>query len=158
MATKKPNFKETTAKIMGGGIADIIHAAANAPRNDDGDQVADIMEQTGGDGIPQEPAEPGTRRGRRPRNESLKYDAANPPKSAKGLKEGYNRVTAVMRVEQFEKIRAVSYWEKIPVRDVMEQLLDAALNLYESKNGEIRPIPEKEGGEESGTNNKTIKL
>ena len=63
-----------------------------------------------------------------------------------------------MRVEQFEKIRAVSYWEKIPVRDVMEQLLDAALNLYESKNGEIRPIPEKEGGEESGTNNKTIKL
>ena len=145
MATKKPNFKETTAKIMGGGIADIIHAAANAPRNDDGDQVADIMEQTGGDGIPQEPAEPG-------------YDAANPPKSAKGLKEGYNRVTAVMRVEQFEKIRAVSYWEKIPVRDVMEQLLDAALNLYESKNGEIRPIPEKEGGEESGTNNKTIKL
>ncbi len=46
--------------------------------------------------------------------------------SQQGLKEGWTRATFILREDQLEKIKSVSYWERKKVKEVIEE----ALSLY----------------------------
>jgi hypothetical protein len=56
--------------------------------------------------------------------------------SLKGLKEGWTRATFIVKEEQLEKLKAVAYWERITVKEVIEE----AFTLY-LQNKNVRKIP-----------------
>ena len=44
-----------------------------------------------------------------------------------GLKENWTRATFIVKKEQLEKIKAVAYWDRKKVKDIMEEALEAYL-------------------------------
>lgn len=63
--------------------------------------------------------------------------------SQEGTKEGETRATFIVKEELLEKLKAVAYWDRIKIKDVIASALEEAVNKYEKKNGEIKPIPKK---------------
>ena len=55
--------------------------------------------------------------------------------SEKGLQEGWTRNTFILRRDYLEKIKALAYWERKKVKEVV----DGALGSY-LKGKKIRPI------------------
>ena len=60
------------------------------------------------------------------------------PPAARGCREGWTRVTFIIREEYREKLRAVAWWQRRQLKDV----LDAALTEYLEKNWK-KGIPQK---------------
>ena len=58
------------------------------------------------------------------------------PKTKEGLKEGWIRATFIVREEHLEKIKAVSYWDRKDIK----QVVDEALGEY-LKNKRVKPRP-----------------
>ena len=48
--------------------------------------------------------------------------------SQKGLKDGWTRDTFILRKEYLEKIRALAYWERRKVKEVIDEALGSYLN------------------------------
>ncbi len=60
----------------------------------------------------------------------------------KGLQEGWTRATFVLRKDYLKKLKAVSYWERKKMKEVVEEALGAYLN-----GKRIKPIRDnKDGG------------
>jgi uncharacterized protein YnzC (UPF0291/DUF896 family) len=57
--------------------------------------------------------------------------------SQKGLKDGWTRDTFILRKEYLEKIRALAYWE----RKKLKELIDEALGSY-LKGKKVKPMKE----------------
>jgi uncharacterized protein YnzC (UPF0291/DUF896 family) len=55
--------------------------------------------------------------------------------SQRGLQKGWTRNTFILRKEYLEKIKALAYWERKTIKD----LVDEALGLY-LKGRKIKPI------------------
>jgi uncharacterized protein YnzC (UPF0291/DUF896 family) len=55
--------------------------------------------------------------------------------SEKGLQHGWTRNTFILRIDYLEKIRALAYWERKKVKDVVDEALGSYL-----KGKKIRPI------------------
>jgi len=47
--------------------------------------------------------------------------------SQKGLKDGWTRDTFILRKEYLEKIRALAYWERKKVKEVIDEALGSYL-------------------------------
>ena len=47
--------------------------------------------------------------------------------SERGLKDGWTRDTLILRKEYLEKIRALSYWERRTIKEVIDEALGAYL-------------------------------
>lgn len=45
-----------------------------------------------------------------------------------------------VKEEVYQKITAISYWDRESIQTVMDALLDEAIASYESKNGKIKPV------------------
>ena len=56
----------------------------------------------------------------------------------KGLQDGWIRATFILRKEYLSKLKAVSYWD----RKKMKEVIDEALGAY-LKRRRIRPITER---------------
>jgi len=63
--------------------------------------------------------------------------------SQEGTKEGETRATFIVKEELLEKLKAIAYWDRKLIKDVVASALEEAVNKYEKKNGEIKPIPKK---------------
>lgn len=63
--------------------------------------------------------------------------------SQEGTKEGETRATFIVKEELLEKLKAIAYWDRMKIKDVIASALEEAVNKYEKKNGEIKPIPKK---------------
>ncbi len=61
------------------------------------------------------------------------------PSAKRGLQQDLIRATFIMRQEHLEKIKAYAYWERIQIKDVME---DICKEFFENKR--IRSIPQKQ--------------
>lgn len=61
----------------------------------------------------------------------------NIPKTKLGLKQGWIRATFIVRENYLEKIKALSYWERKDIK----QVVDEALTEY-LKNKKVKPLPE----------------
>lgn len=55
-----------------------------------------------------------------------------------GLKEGETRATLILREDVIEKYKAISYWDRRPLKEVVDDALSTFLTLYEAKNGQIK--------------------
>jgi len=54
-----------------------------------------------------------------------------------GLKTGWIRATLIMKEANLNKIKALAYWERKNIKDVMDEALNAYLETRETK-----PLPE----------------
>jgi uncharacterized protein YnzC (UPF0291/DUF896 family) len=58
---------------------------------------------------------------------------AMPNTSQKGLKDGWTRDTFILRREYLEKIKALAYWERISIKEVIDEALGSYLKGKKTK-------------------------
>jgi hypothetical protein len=63
--------------------------------------------------------------------------------SQEGTKDGETRATFIVKEDLLDKLKAVAYWDRLLIKDVINQALADAVTKYEKKNGELKPIPKK---------------
>jgi len=63
--------------------------------------------------------------------------------SQEGTKENETRATFIINEELLEKLKAIAYWDRVLIKDVINTALQENVDKYEKKNGEIKPIPKK---------------
>jgi hypothetical protein len=61
------------------------------------------------------------------------------PAAKRGLHEDLIRATFIIKQEHLEKIKAFAYWERIQIKDVIEDMCE---QFFENK--KVRSIPQKE--------------
>ena len=63
--------------------------------------------------------------------------------SQEGTKENETRATFIVNEELLEKLKAIAYWDRKLIKEVVDKALQDAIGKYEEKNGDINPIPKK---------------
>jgi hypothetical protein len=63
--------------------------------------------------------------------------------SQEGTKENEVRATFIVNEEILEKLKAIAYWERLLIKDVINTALQETVAKYEKKSGVIKPIPKK---------------
>jgi len=63
--------------------------------------------------------------------------------SQEGTKENETRATFIVNEELLDKLKAIAYWDRVLIKDVVNTALQEAVAKYEKKSGEIKPIPKK---------------
>jgi hypothetical protein len=63
--------------------------------------------------------------------------------SQEGTKEGETRATFIVKEGLLEKLKAIAYWDRMLIKEVVTSALEEAVARYEKRNGEIQPIPKK---------------
>jgi len=63
--------------------------------------------------------------------------------SQEGTKEKETRATFIVNEELLEKLKAIAYWDRVLIKDVVNTALQEIVVKYEKKNGDIKPIPKK---------------
>jgi hypothetical protein len=61
------------------------------------------------------------------------------PSARRGLQEDLTRATFIMKQEFLEKIKAYAYWERVQIKDVLDEMCE---QFFENK--KVRSIPEKQ--------------
>jgi len=62
--------------------------------------------------------------------------------SQEGTKEKETRATFIVNEDSLEKLKAIAYWERKLIKDVVAEAMDSYISSYEKKNGKVKPIPE----------------
>jgi uncharacterized protein YnzC (UPF0291/DUF896 family) len=65
----------------------------------------------------------------------MAFKKGNMNSSEKGLQDGWTRNTFILRIDYLEKIKALAYWERKKVKEVVDEALGSYL-----KGKKIRPI------------------
>jgi len=63
--------------------------------------------------------------------------------SQEGTKENETRATFIVNEDLLEKLKAIAYWDRKLIKDVVNTALQEIVVKYEKKNGDIKPIPKK---------------
>ena len=63
--------------------------------------------------------------------------------SQEGTKENETRATFIINEELLEKLKAIAYWDRVLIKDVINTALQETIAKYEKKSGDIKPIPKK---------------
>jgi len=63
--------------------------------------------------------------------------------SQEGTKEKETRATFIVNEDLLEKLKAIAYWDRKMIKEVVDTALQDAVKKYEKKNGDIKPIPKK---------------
>lgn len=74
----------------------------------------------------------------KPTISALKVSSLEVPAARRGLQEDLTRATFILREDHLEKIKAYAYWERIQIKDVLEDMCE---QFFENK--KIRSVPEK---------------
>ena len=59
----------------------------------------------------------------------------------RGLKGNETRATFIVDENLLEKLKAIAYWDRLNIKDVINDTFQSCIDAHESKNGEIKPIP-----------------
>lgn len=51
------------------------------------------------------------------------------------------QITFIIKESTHEKLKAVAYWDRKKIKEVVNQMLEEAIKKYEKDNGEIAEIP-----------------
>lgn len=87
----------------------------------------------GGSVTPPEKADP------KPRPGTAKKKAEKPPKEA--TRQPETRATFIIKEETLTKLKAIAYWDRVLIKDVINEALEAHVNKYEKSRGKIKPMP-----------------
>ena len=63
--------------------------------------------------------------------------------SQEGTKENETRATFIVNEDLLEKLKAIAYWERSLIKDVINTALQDTVVKYEKKSGAVKPIPKK---------------
>jgi predicted ArsR family transcriptional regulator len=63
--------------------------------------------------------------------------------SQEGTKENETRATFIVGEELLDKLKAIAYWDRKLIKEVINSALQESVDRYEKKNGTINPIPKK---------------
>lgn len=63
--------------------------------------------------------------------------------SQEGTKNNETRATFIVKEELLDKLKAIAYWDRVLIKDVVNTAIQEAVSKYEKKSGEIKPIPKK---------------
>ena len=63
--------------------------------------------------------------------------------SQEGTKEKETRATFIVNEDLLDKLKSIAYWDRKLIKEVVNTALQDAINKYEKKNGDIKPIPKK---------------
>jgi hypothetical protein len=63
--------------------------------------------------------------------------------SQEGTKENETRATFIVGEDLLEKLKAIAYWDRKLIKEVINKALQEAVDKYENENGVIKPIPKK---------------
>jgi len=63
--------------------------------------------------------------------------------SQEGTKENETRATFIINEDLLDKLKAIAYWDRMLIKDVVNTALQEAVAKHEKKSGEIKPIPKK---------------
>ena len=63
--------------------------------------------------------------------------------SQEGTKENETRATFIINEELLDKLKAIAYWDRLLIKDVVNTALQEIVAKYEKKSGTIKPIPKK---------------
>lgn len=63
--------------------------------------------------------------------------------SQEGTKENETRATFIVNEELLDKLKAIAYWDRVLIKEVINTALLDAVAKHEKKSGEIKPIPKK---------------
>jgi predicted ArsR family transcriptional regulator len=63
--------------------------------------------------------------------------------SQEGTKENETRATFIVDEALLDKLKAIAYWDRVLIKEVINSALQDAVAKYEKKNGSIKPIPRK---------------
>ena len=63
--------------------------------------------------------------------------------SQEGTKEKETRATFIVNEDLLDKLKAIAYWDRVLIKDVVNTALQEIVTKYEEKNGDIKPIPKK---------------
>lgn len=63
--------------------------------------------------------------------------------SQEGTKDNETRATFIVNEDLLDKLKAIAYWDRVLIKDVVNTALQEIVAKYEKKNGEIKPIPKK---------------
>ncbi|SOE22564.1 hypothetical protein SAMN06298216_2987 [Spirosomataceae bacterium TFI 002] len=61
--------------------------------------------------------------------------------SQEDTKEKETRATFLVNEELLDKLKAIAYWDRLLIKDVVDRALQDVVTKYERKNGNIKPIP-----------------
>ena len=71
-----------------------------------------------------------------------KNNEANPAKSTQqGLSEQYDRETFIINVDLMEKIKAITYWDRLLLKETVEAAFTHYVESWEKKNGPLKDRP-----------------
>ena len=63
--------------------------------------------------------------------------------SQEGTKENETRATFIVNEDLLEKLKAIAYWDRVLIKEVVNTALEDAIAKYEKKNKGLKPIPKK---------------
>jgi len=63
--------------------------------------------------------------------------------SQEGTKEKETRATFIVNEDLLEKLKAIAYWDRKLIKEVVNTALQDRVDKYEKEIGEIKPIPKK---------------
>jgi hypothetical protein len=63
--------------------------------------------------------------------------------SQEGTKENETRATFIINEDLLEKLKAIAYWDRVLIKDVINTSLAETVAKYEKKNGPIKTVPKK---------------
>lgn len=63
--------------------------------------------------------------------------------SQEGTKENETRATFIINEDLLEKLKAIAYWDRVLIKDVINSALQDIVAKYEKNNGELKAIPKK---------------
>ena len=63
--------------------------------------------------------------------------------SQEGTKENETRATFIVDEALLDKLKAIAYWDRVLIKEVINSALQDVVAKYEKKNGTVKPIPKK---------------
>ena len=60
-----------------------------------------------------------------------------------GTREEETRATFIVNEGLLDRIKAIAYWDRVQIKDVVDEALTAFVAQYEKKNGPIQAVPTK---------------
>jgi len=63
--------------------------------------------------------------------------------SQEGTKENETRATFIVEEDLLEKSKAIAYWDRVLIKNVVGTALREYVDKYERERGKIKPIPKK---------------
>ena len=61
-----------------------------------------------------------------------------------GTKDKETRATFIVNEDLLEKLKALAYWDRVLIKDVVNGVFEEHIARYEKKNGEIKEVPKKQ--------------